>query len=253
MKIKTSFLFFLLVGCVTATSLAQQSTKVVVRAIAKDAKFIGTSMDGASILIEDTDSGTILAEGKTEGSTGDTQRLVKEPHKRYGDLHAEGTAKFETQLELSEPILVKVSATAPVSQKQSSVTTSTELWLIPGKDIAGDGIVLEIPGFAIDILQPQAHERNSNDTITITANAVMMCGCPIEPGGLWDSDEMEFVAVIKKGEEEIERKQMEFAGKQNTFETSFAPEEKGAYQILVYGYDPRTGNTGVDRTTFIKQ
>ncbi|GAA5521129.1 hypothetical protein LQ318_05250 [Aliifodinibius salicampi] len=253
MKIKTSFLFFLLVGCVTATSLSQQSTTVVVRAIAKDAKFIGTSMDGASILIEEADSGVILAEGKTEGTTGDTQRLVREPHKRYGDLHTEGAAKFEAQLDLSEPTLVKVSATAPKSQRQSSVTTSTELWLIPGKDITGDGIVLEIPGFSIDILQPQAHERNPNETVTITANAVMMCGCPIEPGGLWDSDEMEFVAVIEKGGEEVERKRMEFAGKQNTFEASFAPEENGPYQILVYGYDPRTGNTGVDRTTFIKQ
>ncbi len=253
MKIKTSFLFFLLVGCITVTSLAQQSTKVVVRAIAKDAKFIGTSMDGASILIEEADSGTILAEGKTEGSTGDTQRLVREPHQRYGGLHTEGAAKFETQLELSEPTLVKVSATAPISQRQSAITSSTELWLIPGKDITGDGIILEIPGFAIDILQPQAHERNPNDTVTITANAVMMCGCPIEPGGLWDSNEMEFVAVIEKGGEEVERKQMEFAGKQNTFETSFTPEENGAYQILVYGYDPRTANTGVDRTTFIKQ
>ncbi len=253
MRIKTSFLFFLLVGCLTATSLAQQSTKVVVRAIAKDAKFIGTSMDGASILIEEADSGTILAKGKTEGSTGDTQRLVEEPQKRYGDLHTKGAAKFETQLELSEPTLVKVSATAPVAQKQSSATTSTELWLIPGKDITGDGIVLEIPGFAIDILQPQAHERNPNDTVTITANVVMMCGCPIEPGGLWDSNEMEFVAVIEKGGEEIERKQMEFSGKQNTFEASFSPKENGPYQILVYGYDPRTGNTGVDRTTFIKQ
>lgn len=253
MKIKFSFLLFLFVGCLVFNSIAQQSTTVVVRAIAKDAKFIGTSMGGASILIKEADTGAILAEGQTKGSTGDTQTLVQEPHQRYGDLHTEGAAKFETQLDLSEPTLVTISATAPVSQKQSAVTSSTQLWLIPGKDITGDGIVLEIPGLAIDILQPQAHERNSNETITITANAVMMCGCPIEPGGLWDSNEMEFMAVIKKGEEEVVRKQMEFAGKQNTFEISFLPEENGVYQILVYGYDHRTGNTGVDRTTFIKQ
>jgi hypothetical protein len=253
MKIKTTLLFFLFAGCLVLSSVAQQSTTVVVRAMAKDAKFIGTSMDGASILIKEAETGKILAEGKTKGSTGDTQRLVREPHKRYGDLHTEASAKFKTHLDLSEPTLVTVSATAPVSQKQSAVTISTQLWLIPGKNITGNGIVLEIPGFAIDILQPQVHERNSSDSITITANAVMMCGCPIEPGGLWDSDEMEFVTVIKKGEKEVARKQMEFAGKQNTFETSFSPQEEGAYQILVYGYDPRTGNTGVDRTTFIKQ
>src|SRR5699024_10250817 len=104
------------------------------------------------------------------------------------------------------------SAAAPRSQQQSVVTSSTQLWLIPAKDITGDGIVLEIPGFAIDILQPQAHERNSSDTITITANAVMMCGCPIEPGGLWDSEEMEFTAVVTRGDQEVSRMTMDFAG-----------------------------------------
>jgi len=241
------------VSCVTLRGMAQESTTVVVRALAKDAKFIGTSMSGAQVTIREAKTGDLLAKGVTEGSTGDTERIIKKPHQRYEELSTEDAAKFETTIDLSEPTLVTVSAAAPRSQQQSEVTSSTQLWLIPGKDIMGDGIVLEIPGLAIDILQPQAHERNSSDTITITANAVMMCGCPIEPGGLWDSDEMEFTAVITRDDEEVARMTMNFAGKQNTFEANFSPEEEGPYQIMVYGYDARTGNTGVDRTTFIKQ
>lgn len=227
------------------------TTEIVVRALAKDAKFIGTSMGGAYVTIEEVKSGEILAQGVTRGSTGNTDKLVREPRQRYGQISTENAAKFEASLSLDEPVFVEVSAVAPGAQKQSQLRSSTQLWLIPGKDITGDGIVLEIPGFAIDILQPQAHEVNSRETIAITANAVMMCGCPISPNGLWDSNEMEFKAVITRDGEEVARKTMKFSGKTSTFETQFEPSAAGAYEITVWGYDRRTGNTGVDKTTVV--
>lgn len=253
MKLKVTLLLTIFTCCLIVSGIAQESTTVVVRAKAKDAKFIGSSMNGAMVTIRNAETGELLAEGSTEGSTGDTEKIMKKPHQRYEDLSTEDAAKYEATLDLSEPTFVTVSAAAPSSQLQSRVSSSTQLWLIPGKDITGDGIVLEIPGFAIDIMQPQAHERNNSETVAITANAVMMCGCPLEPGGLWDSDEMEFTAVIRKGDQEVARETMNYAGKPNTFETSFTPSEEGVYQITVYGYDSRTGNTGVDRTTFIRQ
>ena len=248
---KLIFLFCSLLLISVSESTAQSSTKVVVRAIAKDAKFIGSSMGGAQIIIKEIATDEILAQGVTKGSTGDTDKLVREPKKRYQSLSTPGAAKFEANIPLEEPTFVEVSATAPMAQKQSQVTTSTQLWLIPGKDITGDGVILEIPGFAIDILQPQAHEVNGKDSVTITANAVMMCGCPTSPDGLWDSSKMDIVAVIKKDGQIVARKEMTFAGKSSTFETSFEPKEGGAYQIMVYGYDSRTGNTGLDKTTVI--
>jgi hypothetical protein len=253
MNLRYSILVLLWLLCLPGQGIAQQSTSVVVHTQAKDAKFIGSSMGGVSVTIEEEATGKILAEGITKGSTGDTNRLVSDPQERYETLHTEGAAKFEAHLSLNEPTFVTITATGPLAQKQSTITVSTQLWLIPGKDITGDGIVLEMPGFAVDILQPQAHEGNSNEAITITANAVMMCGCPIEPGGLWDSDEMEFTAIISKDGKKVSEKPMEFTGKTSTFETEFTPPESGAYQITVYGFDPRTGNTGVDKTTFLKQ
>ncbi|MCW9709087.1 hypothetical protein [Fodinibius salsisoli] len=252
-NVKCSILVLFWLLCFVGNGVAQESTSVVVRAQAKDAKFIGSSMGGVAIVISETETGKILAEGTTEGSTGDTNRLVSNPQQRYGELHTEDAAKFEAHLTLNEPTFVTITARGPLAQKQSAITASTQLWLIPGKDITGDGVVMEMPGFAIDILQPQAHERNSNDTITITANVVMMCGCPIEPGGLWDSNEMEFVATIAKGGQEVSEIPMDFTGKTSTFEAEYTPQESGAYQITVHGFDPRTGNTGVDQTTFIKQ
>lgn len=251
MRPSHSLLITLVLIIISVPLMAQDSTTVVIRAQSRDAKFIGTSMGGVQITIADAQTGELLAEGVAEGSTGDTDRLVRNPKERYGQLHTEGAAKYETTLSLEDPTLVTVSATGPLAQRQSSVTSSTQLWLIPGKDITGDGIVLEMPGLAIDIMQPQAHERTSQQEITIRANLVMMCGCATEPGGMWDSSQMEIKAVIQKDGEKVEERELSFAGKASTYETVFKPAEPGAYLITVYGYDPRTGNTGVDKTTVI--
>lgn len=228
-----------------------ESTKLVVRAKAQDAKFIGSSMGGALIVIRNTETGEILAKGKTVGSTGDTGRLMNTPKTRNMELSTPGAAKFETTLQLDEPTFVTVEATAPYAQAQSHVTSSTQLWLIPGKDITGDGILLEIPGFAVDVLSPQAHEVTSDQEINIRANLVMMCGCPTSPGGLWDSDKYEINALVEKDGKQVETIPLSFAGKTSTFEGTFTPNENGAYQITVYAYHAEQGNTGVDKTTVI--
>lgn len=226
---------------------------MVVRAQAKDAKFIGTSMGGALIRITNADTGELLAKGLTEGSTGDTQRLVLDAAERYEQLHTEDAAKFEATLELTEPVFVTVEAVAPYAKRQAQVTSSTQLWLIPGRDITGNGIILEVPGFTIDVLSPQAHSRTDEEVIAIKANVVMMCGCPVSDGGLWDSSGYEIQALIKHNNEIIDSVPLSFTGTANTFEGTYEAPEAGVYEIIVYAYDQKTGNTGVDRTTVINE
>jgi hypothetical protein len=52
------------------------------------------------------------------------------------------------------------------------------VWLIPGKDITGDGIIINIYGFSVDIITPQAHEimklSDGRLTVPVRANVVMM-------------------------------------------------------------------------------
>lgn len=249
-KYSTVLLTILLLIPVTLVAQSQQ-TQLVVRAKAKDAKFIGSSMGGAKIVVRNAETGEILAEGKTIGSTGDTKRLMRTPYERGMQLNTPGSAKFETTLQLEEPVFATIEATAPYAQAQAHAKTTTQLWLIPGKDITGDGILLEIPGFAVDVVSPQAHASVSSKEILIRANVVMMCGCPTSPGGLWNSDEYEIQAVIMKDGDKADTLPLSFAGQTSTYEGTFEPKEGGAYEIIVYAYHPDTGNTGVDKTTVI--
>lgn len=175
MKRLFSSLVFLFLSVIVANAA---ETKLVVRVKSKDAKFIGTSMGGALIIVKDALTGEILAQGKTLGSTGNTQQIMIEPHRRGVPLADENTAKFETVFDIDEPKLVTIEAHGPLSQRQALVTVSTQVWLIPGKPIDGDGVLLEIPGFAIDVLQPQTHAffklENGKATIPITINLTMM-------------------------------------------------------------------------------
>lgn len=229
-------------------------TEVVVRAKSKDAKFIGTSMGGAKVVIRDSTTGEILSKGFTRGGTGDTAKLMKHPHKRHVALSDESAAKYTAVIDINEPRFVNVEVLAPFAQQQSVVKSSTQVWLIPGKDITGDGIIVEIPGFAIDVLSPRTAEKiklaQNPSTVRVKANVVMMCGCPIEPGGIWDSNQYEVETTIIKDGENIGSVPLKYAGETSLFHGDIEISEPGTYELIVHSYDPVTGNTGVDRTTF---
>lgn len=242
----------LLIGfLMAAPALHAQETEVMVRVRSKDAKFIGSSIGGAKIFIKDAETGEILATGMTSGSTGNTDLIMKQSHNRNQQLSDEETAGFLAKLDLDEPVFVTVEAHAPYNKKQARVVSSTQLWLLPGKNITGDGLVLEVPGFVIDILSPQTHERiNQNNSVQIKANVVMMCGCPITPGGIWDANQYEVSAILSRDGTKVKELELKAGEKPSTFaaETTLVP---GNYELLLYAYDPVTGNTGVDRLNFI--
>lgn len=245
---KCSLLFFVFL---ISLNFHAQETQIMVRAKAKDAKFIGTSIGGAKIIIEDAVSGEILAQGMTSGTTGNTEIIMKKPHERGVPLSDYETAGFLAKLNLQEPKLLTITAHAPFQARQASVLTSTQVWAIPGKDILGDGIVLEVPGFIVDILSPYRHQTiNSKTTVEIKANIVMMCGCPITKGGLWNADDYEIKALISQEEKPVKEIELEFSGETNIFKTE-TQLKTGLYTLTVFAYDAYTGNTGVDKINII--
>lgn len=147
----------LLLAALPAT-LAAEETPLTVRVLSRDAKFIGTSMGGVRVTVRDAGSGELLAQGVTRGSTGDTARLMRDPRERGEELSTPGAAAFETTLDLDRPTLLEITAYGPLAQLQSAVSATTTRWAVPGKSLAaGDGVVLELAGFAVDVLAPPAH------------------------------------------------------------------------------------------------
>ena len=144
---------------------------------------------------------------------------------------------------------------SPFNNKQAQSIVSTELWLIPGKDILGDGIVLEIPGYIIDILKPRTHNYISlssikNKPFEIEANIVMMCGCTINKGGVWDSENIEVKAIVKRNDIHIRDVAMSLT-ETNLFKGNINITSAGQYELIVYAYDAKSGNTGVDKVNYV--
>ncbi len=140
-------------------------TKLVVRAISKDAKFIGTSMGGALVIVKDSETGRVVTRGLTSGSTGNTQKIMIEPKYRGVRITEDSTAKFETVIDIDEPKLITIEVEAPYVRILNMIKSSTQVWLIPGKDITGDGIIVEIPGFSVDARVPDKIKLVNNRAI----------------------------------------------------------------------------------------
>ena len=139
-------------------------TKLVIRAKSKDAKFVGTKMGGAIVTIKDSETGKVLANGLTEGSTGDTGTIMIEPRTRFGSI-SNGAAKFETSIDINEPALITIDVEAPLATKPNMIRSSTQMWLIPGKDITGEGIIIEIPGFSVIARAPGNISMTGNKSV----------------------------------------------------------------------------------------
>jgi len=246
-------LFSILLLLLLASQAWAATTQIDVRVLSRGAKFIGTSMGGVQITLKDVHTGELLAKGKTEGGTGDTQRIMTAKHARNGVLADASAAVFRTTLELDEPRLIKVTAHGPLAQRQAANTVSATQWVIPGKDLTGgNGWLLEMPGFVVDVLNPPAHQSFTGlpQEITITANIMMMCGCPITPGGLWDAEDYQVRTLVSRNGESMPHISMEYAGEPSQFTGTLSVAEPGTYEVTVYAYDPQTGNTGLDTTTF---
>ncbi len=225
-------------------------TRIMVRAKAKDAKFIGTSMGGAYVRITDFLSGRLLADGYTSGSTGNTDVIMRQPHARNGNLSNDETAGYLATLDIEKPVFVTIEVLAPVNDRQARALATTQIWVVPGKHVEGDGIILEIPGMVVNITTPQMHQSlattNANTNVTVTAHVVMMCGCPISEGGMWDSNDIEVKAMIYQ-EDGLKKVVPLVLKSTNTFEGKIPISVDGLYEVIVYAYNAKTGNTGLDK------
>ncbi len=132
-------------------------TKVMVRAVSRDAKVIQDPVGGARITIREVATGNVLAQGVQRGRSGNTELIMVQPRARGATVYdTPGTAGFLATLMLDRPTVVEITAEGPLGNPQATQRASKTLLLVPGQHVLGEGVLLEIHGFIVDLLAPVA-------------------------------------------------------------------------------------------------
>jgi hypothetical protein len=224
-----------------------KETKIMIRAVARDAKVIGTHVGGARITVKDTSTGEILAQGMQQGGTGDTNIIMKNPHTRgmavYNTPDASG---YLAVLHIDKPTVVEISAEAPLGNAQATQRTSKTMLLVPGEDVLGEGILLEIHGFIVTSLTPLPDAKvKTGSPFEVRATVTMACGCPIEPDGMWDANKIHVVARLLRDGKVQSEIPMTYAGVQNTFHADVPATAAGPMELQVLSMDGGSANFGM--------
>jgi hypothetical protein len=249
------------------------STKVCVRVMARDGKFLGDDIGGASITIRDAHTKELLAKGTTSGGSGlnGPGGVMCASLRRGEPLPTTDASSYTADLKLDRPRRIEVTAYGPLGVPRSANTVSATQWVYPGRDIVdGDGFLLELPGLIVQIVSPPTNYiAKSLSGLRIQAHVAMMCGCPIDyksdesnvvcpelPADQqpWLPNEFEVAAVICGANGAPTTIPLQFVDAADTpgqFAGIWEEPLPGGHEITVYAYQKATGNTGVDTTTIL--
>lgn len=248
MNFRTIPTFLHVLGLSLAAPAFADPTEIVVRVLAGGAKFIGGYEASMRVTITDADTGDRLAEGMTQGGTGDTDRILN----RQLPLASEGSAVFTATINLERARRVIVSASGPLNQLHASADVTTTLWLLPGRHLTnGAGLVLELPGLVVDLARPVAYNRfQFGDAVPISASVTMMCGCAFSSEGSWRTDRLQVEAHVYVNGQAGQIEVLGYNEDTNLFEGELATSQAGFYELEVRAWMPSENSTGVVRTAF---
>lgn len=216
-------------------------TRVLVRAVSRDAKLIGDKVGGARVTIVDVATGDTLARGVTRGGTGDTGKIMVESRVRGATVFdTPGAAGYEATLALDGPTEVEIRAEGPLEFPQAMAAASKRMWLTPGHDLTGEGVVVELHGFIVEVLEPEG--TASDAAIGLRARVRMLCSCPTEPDGLWSVERV--TARLTRDGEIVAEAPLSFAGETSVYAGEIVAPGSGSWELLVVAEDPASRNFG---------
>lgn len=229
-------------------------TRLTVRAVARDAKVIGSNVGGARITVRDLATGEVLARGVQEGSTGSTPAIMEEPRARGRTAFGADpeAAAFVAELALERPTRVEVVAEGPLGTPHAEQRASKTLTLIPGHDVLGEGLILELHGFTVELLDREvvrdasaASGSSSGPYLRARARVTMLCGCPTEPGGMWDAEQIEVVGRLLREGSVLAERPLAFTGETSVYEARLPlPAEREGLELEVLAADAGRVNFG---------
>jgi len=212
--------------------------KIQVRAV--DAKFIGSGVGGLNVVIEDAQTGDLLASGEITGATGDTEALMKQGQTRGHSPATPDSASFIASIDLDRPVLARIRIAGPLGVAQSIRHLSVTQWVLPGQDQVDPGIVLQLPGLIVSPVEVAVNDGELRAGVDVT----MICGCPITEGGLWDSNDFSVNASLYRDGEKVETFPLEFTGQTNRFAGKATAPEPGSYELWISAFESNADNTG---------
>lgn len=228
----------LMLAAIAAPALSEP-TAVTVRVIARDAKFIGTSMGGARVTLRAAQGGKVLAQGVTEGGTGDTDLIMHATGRNPNRANAASAAMTAT-LDLAAPTLVELVAEGPLGHPGSALRATQQRWIVPGEGVdQGEGWTIELPGL---VISPQTSVAGGK--ARVSAKVELMCGCPITPGGLWDAADYRVTAMLRQDGRQVAAAPLAFVTAPGGYAGEVALPGSGRYSLALFALNTRTGNSG---------
>jgi len=237
------------------------ATLLTVHVVAHDAKIIGDDAGGAEVVVRDAGTAEVLARGMQWGGTGSTDRIMARPHVRGQELYTtDGAAVFTARLPLTVPTWVTIDASAPLGYEQSVVHASKTLLMLPGHDITGDGVVLELQGLVVSILSPAPDQKLfSGNQVTVSAETKLLCTCPITPDRTyWLPRDYTVRAELLHRGRVVAAADLPWAGRTGIFTGQLTlpegvPGKRSGYTLRVTAANDGAGNFGMDQQALIVQ
>ncbi|MCA1778479.1 MAG: hypothetical protein LC637_03580 [Xanthomonadaceae bacterium] len=220
--------------------VAAESTDVRIQVRAVDAKFIGSGVGGMNVVVENAQTGALLASGKITGTTGDTEALMKQGQIRGHAPATPDSASFTASIDIDRPVLARIRVAGPLDGAHSIRQLSVTQWLLPGQDLVDPGVVLQLPGLIVAPIEVAV----TDDQLRIGVDVSMLCGCPITRGGLWDSEDFSVNASLYREGEKVQTFPLQFTGKTNRFAAKVAVPETGSYELWILAHESNADNTG---------
>lgn len=254
-----------LLGCLAVPSPAQAqappnpdeplnealATTVKVRVVGHGSLVLGRTVGGARVTITNVATGEVLASGIQQGEAGDQNQIMRTPHFMREPLYSSTpAAEFVATLYLTAPTQVEMTAQGPLAYPTASQRVSTTMWLIPGQHMTGDGIVLTLYGYLVQIESPTKGDALiARDDVILRASVRTLSGAPVRPHGDWDARSISIFGEVLINGRVVERLQMFFSGEHSLFEAPFfVPKQQDApdgIALRVIAANATDGNIGI--------
>lgn len=242
-----------LAGCSSGANVRRadltmpQATRVVTHVVTHDAKLIGATVGGVRVTFREVGTDRVLAEGLHTGGTGDTKRIMQDTRKRGDTIYtAADGARLESTLSIASPTLVDVMAEGPLGYPDQLMRATKRILLFPGRHVQGDGIVLELHGYVVDLMGPDTTQAlPSSSPLKVRARVRMLCSCPTQTGGMWEVRDV--VARLVRDNRIVSETALKYAGETSIYTGELATPAPGVYQLEILAANPGAATFGMVR------